>query len=80
MADEGIILTPGLVVYVAPRSAVRDDDIFVSVEDAPVLIQKLSDILATIPANPDMKPDEGLVIDHRDPALVAASERRPVQP
>ena len=49
MTDEGIIITVWLQVYVAARSAVRDDDIFVSAEDAPALIEKLSDIMATLP-------------------------------
>ena len=43
--DEGIVITPGLQVTLAPRLSVRDDEIFVSREDAPALIQKISDLL-----------------------------------
>lgn len=43
--DDGIIITPGLQVTLAPRASVRDDEIFVSRDDAPALIEKINALL-----------------------------------
>ena len=52
--DEGIIITAGLQVTLAPRASVRDDEIFVSREDAPALIEKIQALL--LPKD-EIKPD-----------------------